>query len=197
MRALIITYRRALVVATHLVLWTASLLLAVALRFEFDIPSAYGPVFARLLPLVLLVRALVHWHLGLFHGLWRYSGARDLRSLIWAATLSSVCYASAWAFTGFHTFPRSVFVLDWAFSIMIVGGLRFSIRTLREVSIQAAMPKSGPKRLRARRRRCRRELDARDRPHLSRRYEPVGLLDDNPSKHGERIHGVPVCSELI
>lgn len=197
MRALIITYRRALVVATHLVLWTASLLIAFALRFEFDIPSAYGPVFARLIPLVLAVRALVHWRLGLFHGLWRYSGARDLRSLIWAATLSSVSYASAWAFTGFHTFPRSVFVLDWAFSIMIVGGLRFSIRTLREVSIQAAMPKSDRKRLLVLGAGDAAESLMREIVRIYRgRYEPVGLLDDNPSKHGERIHGVPVLGAI-
>ncbi len=195
LRALIIAYRRALVVATHLLLWTASLLVAFSLRFEFDIPSAYGPVFARLIPLTLVIRTLVHWRLGLFHGLWRYSGARDLRSLIWAATLSSIVCASAWAFTGSRTFPRSVFVLDWAFSIMIVGGLRFSIRTLREVSIQVAMPKTDAprKRLLVLGAGDAAESLMREIVRIYRgRYEPVGLLDDNASKHGERIHGVPV-----
>lgn len=200
---LIVTYRRLLVVAVHLVLWSASFLLAIALRFEFDVPTAYVRVAPPLLAVSLVVRALVHWRLGLFHGLWRYSGSRDLRSLLQAATYSTIAYAAAWAFIGPYvahgTFPRSVFVLDWAFSILIVGGLRFSIRTLREISIQNTLPKDD----RARRRLL--ILGAGDAGEMlmreivrtyGRRYDPVGFLDDNPSKHGEHIHGVPVLGPI-
>lgn len=202
-RELIVAYRRALVVAVHLVLWSLSMLLALGLRFEFDVPPTYKKVLPPLLAMSLVARVVVHWWLGLFHGLWRYSGSRDLRSLIQAATLSSATYTAAWAFFGSAispgTFPRSVFVLDWAFSILIVGGLRFSIRTLREISIQNTLPKDD--------RSLRRLLiiGAGDAGEMlmrevvrtyARRYEPVGFLDDNPSKHGERIHGVPVLGPI-
>jgi FlaA1/EpsC-like NDP-sugar epimerase len=198
-RNLIITYRRALVVGVHLVMWTAALGLALLLRFEFEVPAAYGRVLPSLLALSLVVRTVVHWRLGLFHGLWRYSGARDLRSLIWAASLSSVVYAATWAFFGAHFFPRSIFVLDWAFSILIVGGMRFGIRTVREVTLQNAQPKSDVPRRRLL------ILGAGDAGEMlmreivriyGRRYEPVAFLDDNPAKHGERIHGVPVLGPM-
>jgi FlaA1/EpsC-like NDP-sugar epimerase len=202
-RKLIIAYRRPLVVAVHLALWTVSLLVAICLRFDFGIPAAYWPFLPALLGLSLVTRSLVHWQFGLFHGLWRYSGSRDLRALIQAATISSACYAAAWAFVGAtasgHTFPRSVFVLDWAFGILIVGGLRFAIRTLREVSIQNAFPESaGPRRRLL-------VIGAGDAGEMlmreivriyARRYEPIGFLDDNTSKHGESIHGVPVLGPI-
>jgi FlaA1/EpsC-like NDP-sugar epimerase len=97
------------------------------------------------------------------------------------------------------TFPRSIFVLDWAFSILIVGGLRFGIRTLREVTLQNAAPASEharPKLL---------VIGAGDAGEMlmreivrthGRRYEPVGFLDDSTTKHGERIHGVPVLGPI-
>jgi FlaA1/EpsC-like NDP-sugar epimerase len=199
MRNLIITYRRAFVVGIHLALWTMALVLAVVLRFEFDVPRRYGTILPQLLALSLLVRTIIHWRAGLFHGLWRYSGSRDLRSLIAAATLSSASYASVWAFMQPDTFPRSIFVLDWAFSILIVGGLRFGIRTLREVTLQNAAPASDrprPKLL---------VIGAGDAGEMlmreivrthRQRYEPVGFLDDNATKHGEQIHGVPVLGPL-
>lgn len=196
---MIISYRRALVVLVHLVLWTASLLLALALRFEFEVPAAYSRFLPGLLALSLGVRSLVHWRFGLFHGLWRYSGSKDLRSLLQAATISSIIFAAGWAFTSSRTFPRSVFVLDWAFAILITGGLRFSIRTLREVTLQNAMSDSEAPRKRLL------VLGAGDAGEMlmreivriyARKYEPVGFLDDNPAKHGEHIHGVPVLGPI-
>src|SRR5262245_12986658 len=112
-RELIVLYRRALVVCLHGLLWTTALVFAVLLRFEFEIPTPYVVILPKLLGISLVVRAIVHWRLGLFHGLWRYSGSRDLRLIIVAATVSSLSYAAAWAFMQSHTFPRSIFVLDW------------------------------------------------------------------------------------
>lgn len=66
MRDLIITYRRALVVAVHLLLWTASLVLAIVLRFDFELPAAYVRLLPGLLALSLGVRTVIHWRFGLF-----------------------------------------------------------------------------------------------------------------------------------
>ena len=116
MRNLFIAYRRFFVVLVHLLLWTAALGASLLLRFEFEIPRGILRLAPNLLLITLLVRAVVHWRLGLFHGLWRYSGARDLLSLLQAASLSSVLIAAVWAFMRTGTFPRSILVLDFAFS---------------------------------------------------------------------------------
>ena len=199
MRNVFITYRRLLVVLSHLALWSLALLGSLLLRFEFDIPRVYFALMPKLLLLTLTIRSLVFWRFGLFHGLWRYSGARDLASLLKAATLSSILVAAGWAFVQSGTFPRSILVLDWAFSILVVGGVRFSIRTVREVAIQSSIVPTGE-----RRRRIlvigagdAGEMLMRELRRLYRhRYDPVGFLDDAPSKQNEQIHGVPVLGPI-
>jgi FlaA1/EpsC-like NDP-sugar epimerase len=203
MRNQLIAYRRFFVVLVHLLLWTVALGVSLLLRFEFTIPRATFDLAWKLLLITLVTRALVHWRLGLFHGLWRYSGSRDLLSLLQAAALSSVLVATIWAFLRTGTFPRSILVLDFAFSILIVGGLRFGIRTIREIALQATRSEGGPNSGEPRRRvlvigagdageMLMREI-ARTYAH---RYEPVGFLDDSRAKQNERIHGVPVIGVI-
>ncbi len=202
MRDVIVTYRRLLVVVIHAALWVASLMLAVLLRFDFEIPQDFVSLYVpKLLAVSVTVRTLVHWRLGLLHGLWRYSSARDLVSLFKAAVVSSAVIATVWAFAGTGNFPRSIFVLDFAFGILIIGGLRFGIRTIHEIGRRGAAPVSGKEEVR----RKIVVLGAGDagetlmreivRSH-GRRFEPVGFLDDSPRKQGEHIHGVPVLGPL-
>jgi FlaA1/EpsC-like NDP-sugar epimerase len=198
---LVIKHRRALVIAVHLMLWTCALAVSFLLRFEFTLPPFYRPIALKLLTVTLVVRGLVHWRFGLFHGLWRYSGARDLIALIKAATVSSLIVASIWAFMATGTFPRSILILDFAFSILAVGGVRLSIRTLREALVQSARP---PESVGQRRKRIlvigagdAGEALMRELVRIyGHRYEPVGFLDDAPSKQLARIHGVPVIGTI-
>jgi FlaA1/EpsC-like NDP-sugar epimerase len=203
MRNLFIAYRRFFVVLVHLLLWTAALGASLLLRFEFEIPRAILRLAPTLLLITLAVRAVVHWRLGLFHGLWRYSGSRDLVSLVQAAAISSAVIAAVWAFIQTGTFPRSILVLDFAFSLLIVGGLRFGIRTVREVTLQISRSDRDPKNGEPRRRVL--VIGAGDAGEMlmreitrtyAHRYEPVGFLDDSRSKQNERIHGVPVIGIL-
>ncbi len=200
MRNLIIAYRRFFVVLVHLLLWTGALTASLLLRFEFAIPRDILVLAPKFLTITLLIRAVVHWRIGLFHGLWRYSGARDLVSLLKAATLSSVIIAAVWGFFQTGMFPRSILVLDYAFSILVVGGLRFGIRTIREAVIQSA--RSAPEKGDRRRVLIVGAGDAgevlmREIVRIyGHRYEPVGFLDDAPAKQKERIHGVPVIGPI-
>lgn len=199
MRDVIVRYRRALVVAVHLALWTLAYAGAFLLRFEFEVPREYFRDAPMLLAVLLVIRTAVYWRFGLFHGLWRYSGMRDLMQLVKAATLSSAAFIIALVFLVHAAFPRTVIVLDWLLTIMLVGGVRFSIRTVREVAVQNAMPRSGESRRRIL------VLGAGDAGEMlmrdiirahSRRYAPVGFLDDSPSKQSASIHGVPVLGPL-
>jgi FlaA1/EpsC-like NDP-sugar epimerase len=202
MRDVIIAYRRVFVVLVHVSLWMAGLVLALLLRFDFDIPRGFLKQAPQLLAVSLIVRTIVHWRLGIFHGIWRYSSSRDLLSLIKAATFSSAIIAAVWAFAGTGIFPRSIFVLDYAFSILTVGGLRFSIRTIHEIGLQntARSLRNGDTRRRIV------VLGAGDAGEMlmreivrnhGGRYEPVGFLDDSPRKQGEHIHGVPVLGPIV
>lgn len=191
-------YRRVAVVAVHIALWTLAFGSAFLLRFEFHIPGAYLRVVPIWLGMLIGIRVVVHWWFGLFHGLWRYSSSRDLIGLIKAACVSTGVFAVVVFLTGPAGLPRTIFIIDWLASIMVVGGLRFSVRAVREIAIQSAAAPAGERRKilivgagdAA-------ELLMRDirRVH-GRRYEPVGFVDDNLHKVGERIHDVPVLGPI-
>ena len=201
LRNIIIVYRRPLVIAVHLLLWGLALLTSCLLRFDFTIPKGVAEFLPKLLVLTLIVRTLAHWRFGLFHGLWRYSGARDLVSLLQAATISSVVIAGVWAFLATGTFPRSVLILDFAFSILFVGGVRFGIRTLREVIVQTT--RGGPDSGEPRRRILiigagdAGEMLMREILRIYRnRYEPVGFTSTViPTRSSPRRFTVCRCSD--
>jgi FlaA1/EpsC-like NDP-sugar epimerase len=88
--------------------------------------------------------------------------------------------------------PRSIYVLDFGLSLVMLGGARGSLRLLREAA-RGWGARVGAERLLI--------LGAGDtgetllreinkNPNLP--YHPVGFLDDDTSKHGLRIHNVPV-----
>ncbi len=198
MRNLIIANRRFLVVVVHLVLWSVSLAGAFLLRFDFHVAPLFWSKFPLWLLTLLVVRTVVNWNFGVFHGLWRYSGTRDLINMLKASTVSGVLFIAAVTFFGPRMFPRSIFIIDWLASFMIVGGLRFGIRTLREVAVQVAVGPEGRRKILVVGAGDAGEMLVREmsRAQNVNRYQPVGFVDDNLAKVGERIHGVPVLGSL-
>ena len=168
------------------------------LRFEFAIPPLYLHNAARWLVLLLVVRGAVHLTFGLFHGLWRYSSSRDLIGLVKASVLSTAIFALAVFFLGPPGLPRAVIIMDWLGSIVIVGGVRFTVRAIREIAVQVSKPPpEGRKKILIVGAGDAGEMLLREinRTHAAK-YEPLGFVDDNRMKLGERIHGFPVLGNI-
>jgi FlaA1/EpsC-like NDP-sugar epimerase len=189
--------RRAFVIAVHLALWTLSLVLAFQLRFDFRVPWNYAELMGVCLPLLLGFRTIAFFRWGLFRGIWRYTGANDLIAILKATTVASLALTAVLVF-GVRNFPRSVVIIEWLTAVIIVGGLRFSIRWLRPkrpLTIAVNAPKrqkililgagDGGEMLI-------RELQRR---HADK-FELVGLLDDDRNKRGAQIHGVRVLGPI-
>ena len=193
----ILPYRRALVVFVHMLLWSLALFGAFLLRFDFDVNPVYWTLFPRWLVMFIIIRLGTYFYFGLFHGMWRYSGMHDLVGLLKSATTSTALSVIAIAIIGPRMFPRSIYVIEWLMSIMAVGGLRFGIRTIREIAVQSAAPKEQRRRILIVGAGDAGEALMREvvRTH-SRRYEPVGFVDDSAHKLGEHIHGVRVLGTI-
>jgi FlaA1/EpsC-like NDP-sugar epimerase len=182
----------------HAGLWALSLLLAFLLRFEFSIPDDYFRVGLASVGVLVVLKGVCFGTFGMFSGMWRYTGGRDLVALFKAATLSSVVFSVVLMLGGVRNFPRSILVIDWLLTMMLVGGLRFGIRTLwqlagnvardskleRKRSLIVGAGNAG-------------EMLVREMQKLKpARYEPVAFIDDDPRKRGSRIHGVPVVAGI-
>ncbi len=188
--SLLVRYRRPVVLLAHLAFWTVAYVGAFLLRFDFAIPSYWlQPVYALWLLPLLALRTLTYGRLGLFQGIWKYVGQRDLENLILATATSTVLYGALVLFSGTH-FPRSVLVVEPLLSLAMAAGLRFVVRTLAQTARHIEADKrrrlvlvgagdTGESLLRQ---------IARSMPAV----EPVGILDDDTRKHGMSIHGVPV-----
>ncbi len=199
-----IRYRVWLSLAAHAVLFTFSLLIAFALRYDFksdpESPWFYSH-YLMYLPMTLAVKLAVFGRLGLYRDSWKYVGLRDLFSIIkashWSIILCVVIYCvyiwiaewQGWAWKVFV--PNGVFLLDWVFTIAMVStarvGYRFYYEELRPLP-QVAQSRilivgagdSGDSILR--------EIIRASED----RYQVVGFLDDDQAKQSARIRGIEV-----
>ena len=187
LRRLRLPWWRWLVIVSHLQLVVVANYLAFWLRFDGAIPPRELSILLQMLPWLVVIRGLVFIPFRLYGGLWRYTGIYDLRDLGAAVAVSTFCFYLVvhWGF-GLTDYPRSVFVVDSMLLIFFVGGLRVGRRIYREqrhsrrkkrVLVYGAGDAG--------------EMVVRDMKKQID-YQPVGFIDDDASKVGQRIHGVVV-----
>ena len=165
---------------------------AYAVKFGALSGSTAWKLFLRTLPILVFVKMASFLVMGVYRGLWRYTGLDDLIVFAKAVVLGSVVSVMVVLFTfRFEGFSRTVFFIDGILMFMFLAGSRLAFRLFRQV-IPIAKNAKG-----------RRVLiygagDAGElllRELLNNRelmYSPVGFLDDDPAKSGKLIHGLKV-----
>ncbi|HSR19637.1 MAG TPA: nucleoside-diphosphate sugar epimerase/dehydratase [Anaerolineales bacterium] len=179
-----------------LALILVSVLGSFALRLDVGQLPYYFPATLTMCVVALAVKVPTYYFFGLYRRLWIYASVHELRLITAAVTTASVIMSAVmlalisvgWVVPGM---PRSALGIDWLLSLVLIGGARFALRILAE---QGAPPRVGS------RRRALvvgagdagalvvRELQRSAQLNLT----PVGLLDDDPAKQNQEIHGVPV-----
>lgn len=194
--------RNRYVLMGDVVLILLSVLGSYALRFElgaqffFYLPSAFWMAGVSL-----LVKPVVFYFYGLYRRMWIYASTRELKLIIAAVATSSVFVSAIMIILTslriVEHFPRGVLVIDLILSLVMAGGMRFALRLVAETRVNqivegSVMPKATQRVL---------VVGAGDAGALVVRelqknpqlYQvPVGFLDDNPSKQGQSIYGIPV-----
>ncbi len=153
--------------------------------------------------LVPLVRLPVYYNFQLYRRLWRYASTREFETIILASVLSSalIIIANFWLLPWLglpHCLSRSVIVLEGGLSVAFLGVTRFVLRLW-----QARMASQDLTRLKTLVQNPLRVLimgagdagamilrEIQNNPGLG--LKVVGFLDDNPTKLGMHIYGVPV-----
>jgi len=190
----------------YFMLFIDALLVAVSyvtaywLRFDGEIPPAEWANIEQTLPLIIPTKIACFLFFNLYRGMWRYTSLIDLINVFKACSLSSAIIVLIILYTSHIIgFPRSVFVIDWVLTILLIGGIRFGIRlaltnhistllSFRNIQSSSTAKKlliigagdAGEKVIR----------EIRDNPVV--KIEPFGLLDDAREKQGQTIHGVRV-----
>jgi FlaA1/EpsC-like NDP-sugar epimerase len=178
--------------AIQLALFFVSGLLAFLLRFDFTLPQTYLPHLRTALGVWIIAKLLVFCALRLDHGWWRYVSLQDLARLGVGNLLGASLGALGILLLAPPGFPRSIYALDLLICFLLTAGLRVAARLVAEAA-----------RLRPTSTERKRTLiygagdagisllrELRQNPSLP--YDVVGLIDDNPSKHGLSIQGARV-----
>jgi FlaA1/EpsC-like NDP-sugar epimerase len=170
------------------------------LRFDFGrVPEDQLPTLGMGLPLMVVIRMITLWGFKVHRGLYRYTSMHDVLLLFKAVTAGSLVFIPLWLVTGGHQvfMPRSIYFLDWILCLTLLVGVRASVRLWRthfqtirasgaaaERALVVGAGNLGETILRI-----------VDRRFFGQDLDVVGFVDQNPIKHGGRIHGVPVLGD--
>jgi len=167
----------------------AAFIVAVHLRYGGAPPTEQVHLMIQALPAIVVLKVAVFYVFGLYHGVWRHAGTPEVVRLLKASTLASgLVLAGLLGTYGPDSVSLSASILDWMIATGAVGGTRFGFRALRQYF--AARREDGARVL---------VYGSTDQSllvvrHLRRRSDRsvVGLIDDDPGRHGLRVQGVKV-----
>jgi len=195
--------RNRFLILADLVLIVTAVVASFALRLDI------GPAFVSYLPqagymiaIALVVKPTVFYLLGMYRRYWVYASVREIQVIAVATATASVFVALfvilLVPLTG-RSVPRLVPGIDWLLTLFLIGGLRFSVRLLAELTQRnghEARP-GGTRRvvvvgagdagtLMVR------EMQRNPQLHL----RPVAFVDDDSEKLKKDIYGVRVAGRL-
>ena len=191
--AILFKLRRPLIVGFHIVLILLANYLAFWIRFDGVVSEGVLAPMIKMMPWLILIRGLMFVPLQLYKGMWRYTGIWDLRNVIIGVIGSTIVFYVVvhWGY-GLKDYPRSIFIIDSLLLIFFMGGSRLAHRLYAGLNHGSA----GKQVL---------IYGAGDAGEMIVRailnngtgydYQPIGFIDDNPNKVGQRIHGVPVLGQ--
>jgi FlaA1/EpsC-like NDP-sugar epimerase len=198
--------------AIDTLLLCAAYYLSHLIRFDFDIPQRFINSFYRTLPFIWVIKLSIFYLFDLYRGMWRYTSISDLFNIIKASTVSTLLIV-LWILLNYRFigFSRSIYLIDWCFTIIFISGFRVCVRLYFEHTVKEDINESVYQSLRRFFQKGNRNVknlliigagsagekiyrEIRDNANLQ--YRVVGFLDDNPAKTGLKIHGVTVLGAI-
>ena len=192
-------HRRVVAFSLYAAIVVIAYAVAYLLRFDFQFPDSYRRTFWETLVMLIGVRVLCGIMFGMSTGRWRFISTRDVRQLVVNTTAGSFAFfLLVWMVVPFvPTVPRSVIILEWLLTTFLTAALWLTYRlayetwrhylsgyggTARRILIVGAGEAGN--------------LLAREMTRMPTGLRPVGFVDDDPTRKGLRIHGLPVFGSV-
>ena len=165
------------------------------LRFNLDLREPFLTDMWFTLAWILPLQAAIFLSLGLYRGLWRFASLSDMQRIIVAAALGAVLIPLVLVMLKLQTVvPRSVLFFYPIVLIFLMAGSRFAYRIWKEHRLYSPFAALGEPVLVV----GAGEAGARLTNEMarSRQWRVVGLLDDDPTKHGRLLRNVSVLGPI-
>jgi FlaA1/EpsC-like NDP-sugar epimerase len=139
----VLEHRLVGLIVLHALVFAMIYWLCYVIRFDGAITPAHLKMMMTTLPLVVVLKVAIFLATGSHRGLWRQFTFADITALAGAAALGSIALATV----GFLNqdwlpIPRSIIVMDCAGTLLLLGGLRGSLRLFRENCYPMLMARS-------------------------------------------------------
>jgi FlaA1/EpsC-like NDP-sugar epimerase len=207
-----ITRNLMLIVFLDAALVFVSFFMAHLIRFDFEFPQWAMEGLKAMLPYILGGKLLCFYVFDLYKGMWRYTSLNELMNIIKASTAASLVLIAFFLYKNrFEMISRSVFIIDWCLTLMLLIGLRVFTRicfeqfteniSARDVLNRISMifrkqKKKGRGVLIIGAGDCGENICREFRENPAIQSHVIGFLDDDVSKTGRKIHGVPVLGTI-
>lgn len=177
-------------------------LIAVGLRIDRNNIFAAAADYWIFVPLAAFVRPATFILAGAYLRIWRYPTVSDVTLVVSSLAAGSIVMAitiflvlQPAAFPGSVGFPRSALLIEFILSVLVLGGIRFASRVRQEaVDPVPTAGVAGPPKpiLIYGAGEAGAQLAREMRRNRMLRLDPVGFIDDEEAKRGQRIYGLEV-----
>ena len=173
-----------------------SIILALFVRFEGAVDGQfiqYVQVYRVNFILITVVKILIFYYFRLYSSIWKYASVEELNKIVSAAIAGNALMVLIFVLKQ-ESMPRSIYILAILFDMALIGGVRFSLRSIGSLYHGVSRKSKNQKRVMV--------VGAGDagvmvikeyRNHYGLNSIPVVFIDDNKSKQGLVIGGIHVA----
>jgi FlaA1/EpsC-like NDP-sugar epimerase len=209
--AVLLKFRKPLIILAHIVAFAASLMLSFLLANRMQFKDATGrnwlvEQYLLLLLFFIIIKLVIFGLFKQYRGWWRYVGITDLFGIAGASLISTIIIVALWstmlnttsvrkALVNLTEVSQGVFMADMFATFLLLAGLRMVIRLYYEEfhTVEGGRLKrflivgagnAGEALLR----------EIHRMPVAQ--YDVIGFIDDDPSRQGINIHGIPILGTV-
>ena len=189
--------RKTLFLLADAILIIFAVYVSFGLRFDGKIPEKFlTGLWVRILLILIVTITMLAIH-GLYNISWRFFGLKDMVKLLQAVTLAFLLLVvMVYGFdflVGMREIPRTILLLSFNFTLVLLGMLRISKRVVREYRLRRLGMSRGRKKVLIIGAGSAGEQIVREMTTNQKSVHfPVGFVDDDRAKQGTEIHGIKV-----
>ena len=184
--------RKFFLVIADLVLVNLAGLFAYWLHYDLSLPPEAVERWMNGVPIITPLRLGVYYAFGMYSSLWRYASADELVKIVLANLSASILASWVNLLLGLQV-PWEVVIISFFVSTSLTGGLRFAYRVIRDERMNSISTKAQRKRVLIVGAGEAGSIVIKELQGIKRsEYVPVLIVDDDPTKAGKTLHGVPI-----
>lgn len=182
-------------IAIDIILINISVLLSYFMRLGKSLPMSQIEIYMNMSVFVTITKLIIFYAMGLYRPMWKYAGLDDIITVFMSVCMANGVIIVAIYLLNLNQVPRSIYLIATLVDFMFIMGSRFSKRIInrliskditfyslnkpKKVMIVGAGEAGGL-------------IIQEMRNHYKRGLIPICIIDDNITKKGRRLNGVPV-----